>query len=326
MDRYLALMIPLVMILVAGCRSGERGSGEQEAHGESAEHDANHEPAEHEGHADHEGEAVRLTAAQRAAAEVEVGPAGPHAIAITQELPGEVVVNADQLAHVVPRFPGIAREVRKKLGDRVQAGEVLAIIESNESLSPYEVKSLIAGTVIGKHITLGEFVRDDSDVYVVADLSSVWVNVTVYARDLARVRAGQRVQIRAAGVPDPAAGRIAYVGPVVGEATRTAVARVVLPNPKGIWRPGLFVAATVELEEMTVPVAVPDEAVQTIAGRSVVFVAEGDAFIPRPVVAGRTDGDWVEIVSGLRAGESCVIRNSFILKSELGKGAAGHDH
>jgi cobalt-zinc-cadmium efflux system membrane fusion protein len=116
------------------------------------------------------------------------------------------------------------------------------------------------------------------------------------------------------------------VGPVVGEATRTAVARVVLPNPKGIWRPGLFVAATVELEEMTVPVAVPDEAVQTIAGRSVVFVAEGDAFIPRPVVAGRTDGDWVEIVSGLRAGESCVIRNSFILKSELGKGAAGHDH
>jgi len=113
---------------------------------------------------------------------------------------------------------------------------------------------------------------------------------------------------------------------VVGEATRTAVARVVLPNPTGVWRPGLFVAATVQVEEVRVPVAVPDESVQTIDGRPVVFVPEGEAFEPRPVVTGRTDGEWVEIVSGLAAGERCVIRNSFILKSELGKSAAGHDH
>jgi cobalt-zinc-cadmium efflux system membrane fusion protein len=257
---------------------------------------------------------------------VEVGTAGPRRIAITQELPGEVVVNADRLAHVVPRFPGIAREVKKQLGDRVEAGEVLAVIESNESLSPYEVKSLIGGTVIGKHITLGEFVRDDADVYVVADLSSVWVNVTVYARDLPRVRQGQRVTVGATGWPETAEGRIAYVGPVVGEATRTAVARVELANPRGTWRPGLFVTAAVQVEEAAVPVAVADEAVQTVGGREVVFALEDGAFEARPVVTGRTDGEWVEVVSGLDAGARCAFRGSFILKSELGKGEAGHEH
>jgi cobalt-zinc-cadmium efflux system membrane fusion protein len=316
------LPLVLLMLFVAGC--GKPGAG-NEAH-EDDHHD------QHDGHPGeeaHEENVVHLTAAQRAASGIEIGVAGPRAIALVQELPGEIVVNADRLAHIVPRFPGIAREVRKQLGDRVQAGEVLAVIESNESLSPYEVKSLIAGTVIEKHITLGEFVRDDSDIYMIADLSTVWVNVTVYARDLPRIRKGQAVTIRAAGVPDAAKGVISYVGPVVGEATRTAVARVTLPNPGMVWRPGLFVLAKVNVEEAKAAVAVPDAAVQTVDGRTVVFVATDDAgtsFEARPTVIGRTDGEWVEVVSGLAAGERCAFRQSFVLKSELGKSEASHEH
>lgn len=175
-----------------GCapsRGTNEPADEHEAHAE-----AGHDEGAHE-----EGEATRvaLDAEARAASGIVVAPAGPHTIRIGLDLPGEIVPNADRLAHIVPRFPGIAREVRKRLGDEVEQGDVLAVVEGNQSLSTYEVRSLISGTVIEKHITLGEFVRDDADIYVVADLSTVWANVSVYSRDVSRVRRGQSVRIEA---------------------------------------------------------------------------------------------------------------------------------
>ncbi|MCC6650501.1 MAG: efflux RND transporter periplasmic adaptor subunit [Candidatus Eisenbacteria bacterium] len=234
--------------------------------------------------------------------------------------------NADRVAHVVPRFSGIAREVRKGLGDDVRSGEVLAIIEGNQSLSTYAVNSLISGTVIEKHITLGEFVRDDQDIFVVADLTSVWVQVAVYARDLVRIQRGQNVLVESVGAGPSSQGRIDYVGAVVGEATRAATARVVLPNPGGRWRPGTFITAHIAVDERQVPVAVPDNAVQRFEGRDCVFVEAGDSFVARPVVLGKNDGQWVEILSGLESGERFAFRGSFVLKSELQKSEASHDH
>lgn len=301
----------------------EGDSGEQEGHG----HDAG-EADEHESHEGKGGEEglVILSAAQRQSAAITIGAVMPREIFIAQELPGEVVVNADRLAHVVPRFSGIAREVRKKLGETVKAEDVLAIVEANESLAPYEVKSLISGTVIEKHITLGEFVSDQQDIYVIADLSSVWVNVTVYARDLERIRVGQAVTVEAAGIAETAEGKIDYVGPVVGEATRTSIARVVLPNAQGVWRPGLFVTARVRTESVEAPLVVADKAIQNVRDQTVVFVVEGDGFRAQAVTIGRTDGEWTEILSGLRPGQDVAVQNSFILKSELLKSEAGHGH
>ncbi len=308
----------------------DHGSGAVDAH---AGHDHGSEPEDaHAGHDhdEHAGEAeegwVALTPAQKRAAGITLVSAAARELSVEQALPGEIVVNADRLAHIVPRFPGIAREVRKNLGDPVRAGDVLAVIEANESLALYEVKALIGGTVIEKHITLGEFVSDEKDIYVVADLSSVWANVTVYARDLERIRVGQRVTIEAAGISERAEGRIDYIGPVIGEATRTSIARVVLPNPRRVWRPGLYVTAHVGTDLAPVPMAVPDQAVQTVRGQSVVFVEEGDGFRARPVETGRTDGGWTEILAGLVSGERVVAGNSFILKSELLKSEAGHGH
>jgi cobalt-zinc-cadmium efflux system membrane fusion protein len=267
-----------------------------------------------------------MTPDQLVAHGVTIARSGPAVVGTEVDLPGEIVLNADRVAHIVPRFPGIVQSVNKNLGDVVRAGDVLAVVQSNASAAPYDVTSMVGGTVIEKHVTLGEFVRDDADIMVVADLSTVWVNISVYARFLADVSPGQRVRITSPGVGESTTGTIDYVGPIVGETTRTGVARMVLPNPERIWQPGLFVTAHITVSEASAAVAVPDAAIQTIEGREVVFVRTMNDFTARPVVTGRRSHDWVEIVEGLAPGEDYVADGSFIFKAELGKSEAAHEH
>ena len=283
------------------------------------------------GHDDHEHDptslgTVTLMPEALAANGVVMARSGPGMVNTEIDLPGEIVLNADRVAHVVPRFPGIVQRVNKSLGDPVRAGDVLAVIQSNLSAAAYDVVAMVDGTVIEKHVALGEFVRDDADIFVVADLSTVWVNVSVYARFLTAVRVGQTVHITSPGVGETAAGTVDYVGPIVGESTRTGVARVVLRNPAGTWQPGLFVTAHITVAQVQAAVAVPDEAIQTVEGREVVFVRQMNSFTARPVVTGHRGGDRVEIVAGLTPGEDYVAAGSFILKAEFGKSEAAHEH
>ncbi|MCC6652214.1 MAG: efflux RND transporter periplasmic adaptor subunit [Candidatus Eisenbacteria bacterium] len=302
----------------------------EEAHEEPGHDEAGHEEPGHDepGHTEGEPakERIEFSKEAREASGIQVELSSAHQIQVELALPGEIAPDADRLAHIVPRFPGIAREVRKRLGDSVRQGEVLALIEGNQSLSTYEVKSLIAGTVIEKHVTLGEFVRDDADIYVVADLSKVWVNISVYARDVHRIRRGQKVRVAAVEGGGSATGTIDYLGASVGDETRAASARVVLANGNRRWMPGAYVTAHVVTESVLAPVAVPDAALQQVDGRACVFVEDGDGFVARTVTTGRTDGKWTEILSGLKPAERIVVRGSFVLKSELLKSEAGHDH
>jgi len=281
------------------------------------------------GQDEHEGEqAIRLSEAQMAEFGIEIERAGSGSIERFVELPGEVQPNADRLAHLVPRFEGIVTKVHKRVGDSVAKGDVLAIIESSESLAPYELKTLIAGTVIARHITRGEAVARETEAFVVADLGSVWVDFSIYQRDLTRVSVGQPVAISAGRGIAEAVGNISYITPIVDEATRTATARVVLPNPDGSWMPGMFVTGIVTIETAQARVAVPHSAVQRVAENTIVFVPAEDGLEPRSVVLGRHDLDRIEILDGLASGDRYVSQGSFILKSELEKEGfeAGHGH
>ena len=255
---------------------------------------------------------------------VVVGEAASSVLDGGMELVGEVHPDGDRLAHITPRFPGIVREVRRTVGDRVRKGEVLAIVESSETLAPYELTTLVDGVVIAKHITRGEAVASDHEAFVVADLGSVWVDLRVHQKDLGRVAAGQTLLLRAAPGEQTVSAPLRYVTPVVDPATRTATARVVLDNPSGAWRPGMFVAATV-LDAAPVEVAIPAGALQTVGGRPTVFVVS-ERVEPRPVVIGRRGRTRVEVLSGLAAGERLAVTNTFLLKAELGKAEAEHDH
>lgn len=192
----------------------------------------------------------------------------------------------------------------------------------DDSLTRYEVVAPFTGTVLSKRITLGEMRKDDYEAFVISDLGSVWANVNVSQKDLPYVKRGQTVTISTGnGIPD-AQGVIAYLVPVLGDKTRSAVARVVLPNPKREWTPGLFLTAKVTVKTVDVAMLVPKAAVQTIEGKSVVFVRKGEGFEARTVKIGRQNGTEVEIVSGIDAGDKVVSKQSFLLKADLGKSEA----
>jgi cobalt-zinc-cadmium efflux system membrane fusion protein len=378
----------------------EKGHGKHAAEEPSSPHD------KHEGHEDDdEAHPVRLSEAEQREFSIQLGTAGPGPVQIHITLPGEVGLNADRLAHVVPRIPGIARHVYKTLGDHVREGEVMAVLDSRElaalqsaylaakervtlaevtcrretdlwqkkitseqeyldakqtlaeanitlraaeqtlhaigfsksylarlstqpdtTLTRYTLTAPLGGTIVEKHITLGEVLKEDTNAFVVADLDSVWIDLKVYRKDLPFVRTGQPVEISAGpGIAD-AQGKIAYVGPVVGEQTRTALARIVLPNADGRWRPGLFVTGKIGIKDVEVPVRIPTTALQTIDDQSVVFVDTEAGFIPQAVTLGRMNHTYVEVTEGLQAGQRYVAQGAFTLKAQLAKGSFGDGH
>lgn len=347
---------------------------------------------------------VRLGDATRHEVGIEVQRAGAGTLQRSIILHGEVMLNADRVAHLVPRVPGIVQQVHKHLGDQVQAGEVTAILESRELatlhaaylaakarlalaqttfrreadlwqkkisaeheyleakqaleearitlhtaeqqlyalgfsstslarlasqpatvLTQYAITAPFDGAVIEKHLTLGEALKEDTTVFVIADLRSVWVDLQVYQHDLPFVHAGQPVVMSAGHELPDAQGTLSYVGPILGEHTRTALARVVLLSPKGPWRPGLFVTAQISAETVNVPVLVPETSLQTLAEHTVVFVETAEGFAPRPVTLGRSNDTQVEITAGLQPGERYVTRGAFTIKAQLSKATFGGD-
>jgi len=197
---------------------------------------------------------------------------------------------------------------------------------SSASLNRFELRAPFDGTVVEKHLALGEAVKEDATIFTVSDLRSVWAEFNVAPKDLAMVRVGQRVSVSSTAFDSKVEGRIAYVGALLGEQTRTARARVTLTNPDGAWRPGLFVTVSVFGENQDVPLTVAAEAVQSIESQAMVFKAVPGGFEAQPVKTGRSDGRVVEVLNGLKAGDTVATGNTFILKSELGKASAGHEH
>lgn len=171
------------------------------------------------------------------------------------------------------------------------------------------------GMVVEKPVTEGQGVAADQTLYVLADLSQVWAEVQIYESDLNAVRLGQRVDVLAADLGLKASSVISHVKPLVDTVSRAAEAHAYLDNPHKQWRPGMYVSMRVYAGEASVPVAVPRTALQTLSGEPHVFVHTAAGFVPRRVLIGRSDADWVEIREGLKAGEACVHQNSFTLKS-----------
>jgi len=199
---------------------------------------------------------------------------------------------------------------------------------SKGGLNSYELRAPFNGVVVEKAVSLGQSVKEDSSLFTIADLSTVWADVAVPASDLGNVRVGEQVTVRASALETEAVGKIAYVGSLLGAETRTANARVVLPNPALSWRPGLFVNVEVQLQsnQREAPVTVAAAALQTVEEKPTVFVRMPGGFRAEHVTLGRRDTATVEVTKGLAPGTEYAAGNSFVIKAELGKSSDEDSH
>lgn len=283
-------------------------------------------PIGRDNHAEHDERRVVLTPEVLAEFGVELSEAGPGLIRKEIIVPGEIALNGDRLAHIVPRFTGVIQEVRKNIGDHVRKGDVLAIVESNEALNSYEVKSLMDGVVIEKDATIGEVHTTDMTAFLIADLETVWVNLSIYQMHLPVVKLDQPVVIIVGHGQATQTGVISYISPVVDEHTRTATARVVLDNSSGDWRPGLLIEGRITTATHEVDVVLPKTAIQRMDDTNVVFVQTDEGFVPQPVIIGHTNHTAFQVLHGVHKGDVYVSKGGFILKAEMQKGTFGDGH
>ena len=394
-----------------------------EGHDEHVESHAGHDHERGDEHADesaerdkHEKGELLLSSEQRESIGIQVEKAAPGKLHSELTLTGELMLNEDAIAHIIPRVSGVAVEVNHSTGDTVQKGDVLAVLESAElgesfaeymvsrktyerkkklyeekiasqndylealnrfeqvtadlyiklgrekylqasemyekrylpqqkdkvhplplsdSLSfvekstKYVITSPIDGTIIEKHITRGEKVGDDVDVFTVANLDTVWVNLKVPSRDITLIHPEMSVVVES---PEglKVEGIVSMISPIVDAETRTATARVVIENQHGDWMAGAFVTGSVRIADENVPLIIPRIAVQHLEEQDVVFLADDHGFKQVPVVTGRHDRTHIEILSGLKAGQPIVTQGAFELKAILLTSGmdshAGHGH
>jgi cobalt-zinc-cadmium efflux system membrane fusion protein len=357
-------------------------------------------------HERHDGALVKLSDRQVDAGKFGVTKVGSGTLSKRIAVPGSIVPSGDHIARVAVRLLGTVAELRKRLGDSVEAGEVVAVIESREvadakseylgarlvfdlqqtlfnrssrlfegkvlsendflrgrttfedarvkietarqklfalsltgeqiealpqqpveTLRRQELRAPIAGRIAERRVELGSLVGregQESELFVIADLSVVWADLAVPTSELSAIREGQKISLSGGGESSPAT--IMFVSPLLDKETRAARVVASVDNTARKWRPGSFVTAEIPIDESPATVAVPKIALQSIKGETVVFVRTENGFEARKITTGRQDARLVEVVGGLSAGECIATLNTFVLKADLGKAEAGHEH
>ena len=260
---------------------------------------------------------------------IKTEKAGPATIADTITLTGRVVPNAEYVRAVTARFPGAIKSVAKSVGDAVRKGETLASVESNDSLQTYAVTSPIAGVVVERHANAGEGAGSEP-LFVIADYAQLWAEISLFPRDLSRVKIGQSVQLKTVDGDIEGTGKIVRIAPAEGaqhgSLSGVYTARIALDNAKGEWTPGLFVQGLVRLSETAVPLAVKRSGLQGFRDFTVVFAQVGETYEVRMLELGRQDETHVEVLGGIEAGADYVTQNSYLIKADIEKSGASHDH
>lgn len=284
----------------------------------SAEHEA--EEAEHEEHEEIP-QQTTIKAETARLAGIRVAPAAAGVIADEHQVQGLLTPVEGRVAQVTARFPGPVRSVRVNIGDRVKEGQLLATIESNLSLSSYDIIAPIAGVVMARNASLGMAVTEGAPLFEIADLSTLWVDLHVFGADAQHIRPGVPVTVTRLSDEATAKTTLERVLPGTATASQSTVARALLPNADGLWRPGSAVTARITVGRQPVALAVPAEALQTAEDKDVVYVQEGETYHTRPVKLGQRDATQVEILEGLKAGELVVVEQSFLVKADIEKSA-----
>ena len=269
----------------------------------------------------------RTTISRQAAeaAGVKVDAAGPAPIEEVIDLSGRVILQPQGRAEVRAWYPGRIKHMTKNVGEMVKKGETLVEIESSESLRAYSIPAPMSGTVTERNGNVGDLATSQA-IYVITDPTKVLAEFFIYPRDAERVRTGQRVEVSNISGDKKVGSKITTLLPTANAATQTLIAHVELPNSEGIWRPGMAVEGAVVVSKQTVPLAVRTRALQRFRDFTVVYARVDETYEVRMLELGQRTPEWTEVLSGLQPGEVYVTDNAFLIRADVEKSGASHDH
>lgn len=267
---------------------------------------------------------TRIGTAIADAAGIRTEVAGPAVIRETITVYGRVVSNPENVSHVNARFDGVIRSTNASIGEVVQKGQALAVVEANDSLNSYTINAPIGGTIIERHANPGE-TTDGRSLFTIVDPTSVWAELAIFPSDRARVRTGAVVAVRTAFGDISLIGEIALLAPIAG-ANQSVTARVKLDNSDGLFAAGMYLTGEIEVARFEVPLAVRHSGLQAFRDFTVVYAKIGDEYEVRMLDLGRKDDEWVEVLGGLEVGANYVTTNSYVIKADIEKSGASHDH
>ncbi len=279
-----------------------------------ASHHDDHEQQDEHGHDD----SITLDPATAAQSKITTAIVSSGKIAHSERLYGKVVNDATQISHIGARFAGTIMQVNVNIGDSVKKGQALARIESNQSLHPYIVKAPFSGIITDRHANPGELTQDQP-LFTLFNDAILWAEFKIFPAHMRTVKAGQHLII------DNERFTIAHIIPSPNDAPYS-LARVRLDNHDHGWSAGIVLKADVITQEKNVSLRVANQALQTLEGKTVVFVKQSNAYVAKPIVIGLQDAQYSEVLSGIEAGDEVVVNNSYVIKADFEKSGAEHVH
>ena len=291
-------------------------------HSDEEENEDSHEHGANE-HGDHE-EGTTISAYFIQASGIKSEAAGPQTLVQIDTLFGVISPVQDQVFSLHASFPSMVKKVYVQVGDQVKKGQTLARLTNIQTLQSYTLKSPSAGEVTSRSVNTGDRV-DAEEILVVSDLSKVWVDMSAFPENIERLNVGQRAKVYDLHDHKKSIGEISYIAPQMSGG-HIARARAIIDNNEGHWRPGMHVKADIEIGNKPVALAVKINALQNMENKTVIFERDGNNFTVRAIEVGEKDDQWAEVVSGLESGAEYVSENSFLLKADILKSGASHDH
>jgi len=302
---FLATLASITLLSACGSSKPETAPKTSEAHEEGELEEA---PLQ-----------TTISAETAETAGIRVAPVAAGIIADEHEVQGLLTPVEGRVALVTARFPGPVRTVLAGLGDQVRAGQELATVESNLSLTTYAVTAPISGVIMSRNASVGMAASEGAQLFEIADLSTLWVDLHIFGGDAQHIRTGSAVVVTRLSDGVSAKTTLERVLPGTATASQSTVARARLRNSDGLWRPGSAVQARITVDRQPVDLVVPITALQTAEDQDVVYVQQGDTYHTRPVKLGVRDAENVQVLDGLKPGELVVVTQSFLVKADIEK-------
>lgn len=258
-------------------------------------------------------------------ADMKIEIAGPGQISEFAKLTGQVVLNANKTVDVRARFPGIVKEIYANTGESVKKDQSLIKVESNGTLEFYNIKAPQDGIIITRNTNIGDLTLE-KPLLTISDLSTIWAKFHAFPQDISKMKAGNSVTVQTLDGKQSTQATINFLSPVVDPTTQSTFAVSELVNNDNIWKAGTIIKGNVLVAKDDVPLVVKATALQKFRDFTVVFAQFGDVYEVRMLELGRSDGEWVEVLSGIKPGTKYVTQNSYVIKADLEKDGATHDH